>query len=807
MSSPRRVALFLIAAQLTVAPLAFAQTGPGRAPAGRGGAGTAEEEEEEEEDVPPARAQGRTQPPRSNNSGQPATPPPPAGPDNRPNDFASNETEEQRDARRERMVGRFNSLNGSVGLLHMSTAEAGSDQTFRFGFMFEYFGAQGFLRPPTGTGMTMTTGDNAQHVGSTFGLSYSPIRYLDIFANVRAYANSNDMERPNLFQVLGDGQLGIKGIYPVARGFNLGLSAAVMLLNRSGDIGVALASTSADFRFLATLDLMQMTGSVPLRFHLNANYLLDNSALLVSDVETARRQRAPGYNATVCNTEQSADPMNARNVGETGRACNLEITRIERYALGINRADRFNISIGADLRVPSFPYLQPFLEWNAAVPVVRSGYICFDASTGTGDDDKCLAGNGISQFAATPSVFSIGLRALPPVRGLSATVAVDIATGGSGAPFVRELAPVSPWMFYVGAGFAHDFAPVVRRVETRVDVPREVQVDNTPPGGRLVGAVTDQESRAGVPNAILEVTGHPELGLVATNAQGRYQSGHLPPGEHEFRIHAPDYNDGTCRGTIPAPTGDVRRAPDTELNCQLRPVPRNGVLQGRVTAATGGAPVAGAIVTATPGPGITVPQGQTAPTPQTATTGADGSFNFPSMLVGTWNVAVGQTERTQGSTPRGFEVRPRETTAANITVNAANPFRITRGTINVTEQVHFQTDSAEILPDSQTLLERIADTIQRHPELTSVEIQGHTDNQGAPAHNLQLSQSRAESVRDALVRLGVPGTRLSARGFGQTRPVAPNFTAAGRARNRRVVFAITARTGGAAARPAAAPRR
>jgi outer membrane protein OmpA-like peptidoglycan-associated protein len=68
---------------------------------------------------------------------------------------------------------------------------------------------------------------------------------------------------------------------------------------------------------------------------------------------------------------------------------------------------------------------------------------------------------------------------------------------------------------------------------------------------------------------------------------------------------------------------------------------------------------------------------------------------------------------------------------------------------------------------------------------------------------MQLSQARAESVRARLVELGVSPDRLTARGFGQTRPIAPNLTAAGRARNRRVMFVITQR-GSASAAPAPA---
>jgi outer membrane protein OmpA-like peptidoglycan-associated protein len=78
----------------------------------------------------------------------------------------------------------------------------------------------------------------------------------------------------------------------------------------------------------------------------------------------------------------------------------------------------------------------------------------------------------------------------------------------------------------------------------------------------------------------------------------------------------------------------------------------------------------------------------------------------------------------------------------------------------------------------------------RRPEILLVEIQGHTDNRGRSSYNLQLSQQRAEAVRDFLIQAGVSPTRLEARGFGQERPLVPNLTSANRARNRRVQFMI-----------------
>jgi outer membrane protein OmpA-like peptidoglycan-associated protein len=94
------------------------------------------------------------------------------------------------------------------------------------------------------------------------------------------------------------------------------------------------------------------------------------------------------------------------------------------------------------------------------------------------------------------------------------------------------------------------------------------------------------------------------------------------------------------------------------------------------------------------------------------------------------------------------------------------------------------------MEDSDALLSEIADVLIRNPQVTAVEIQGHTDNTGTPAYNLRLSQERAEAVMQRLVAGGVAASRLSAKGYGDTQPLLPNITERNRAKNRRVQFIL-----------------
>jgi outer membrane protein OmpA-like peptidoglycan-associated protein len=102
--------------------------------------------------------------------------------------------------------------------------------------------------------------------------------------------------------------------------------------------------------------------------------------------------------------------------------------------------------------------------------------------------------------------------------------------------------------------------------------------------------------------------------------------------------------------------------------------------------------------------------------------------------------------------------------------------------------VNFDVDAATLRPESKPALDGVVKTARAHPDW-QLAIEGHTDNTGGSAHNDDLSKRRAQSVRQYLVDAGVAASRLSAQGYGATRPVAPNDNPAGRAQNRRVEVA------------------
>ncbi len=110
--------------------------------------------------------------------------------------------------------------------------------------------------------------------------------------------------------------------------------------------------------------------------------------------------------------------------------------------------------------------------------------------------------------------------------------------------------------------------------------------------------------------------------------------------------------------------------------------------------------------------------------------------------------------------------------------------------IEIKEKIQFEYNKATILQQSFSLMDEIADTIKKNPQIKKLSIEGHASSEGNADHNLKLSEARAKSVMAYIVGKGVDAGRLEAKGFGAKKPIADNNTEEGREKNRRVEFLI-----------------
>jgi outer membrane protein OmpA-like peptidoglycan-associated protein len=112
--------------------------------------------------------------------------------------------------------------------------------------------------------------------------------------------------------------------------------------------------------------------------------------------------------------------------------------------------------------------------------------------------------------------------------------------------------------------------------------------------------------------------------------------------------------------------------------------------------------------------------------------------------------------------------------------------------LEILDKIYFNVDSAQLQRRSHAILDNVAEVLNAHPEITNIQVEGHTDPTGPAAYNMKLSQRRAESVVRYLVDVGgVSKERFIAEGFGETQPLVPGAkTKMELAQNRRVEFHI-----------------
>ena len=110
----------------------------------------------------------------------------------------------------------------------------------------------------------------------------------------------------------------------------------------------------------------------------------------------------------------------------------------------------------------------------------------------------------------------------------------------------------------------------------------------------------------------------------------------------------------------------------------------------------------------------------------------------------------------------------------------------------VLKNIFFDPNKYNLMPESDAELDQVVQLMKDNPTL-KIQINGHTDNSGKPADNITLSENRARAVTTYLVDRGITATRLSSKGWGDTKPVADNSTPEGRARNRRTELTVISR--------------
>lgn len=160
----------------------------------------------------------------------------------------------------------------------------------------------------------------------------------------------------------------------------------------------------------------------------------------------------------------------------------------------------------------------------------------------------------------------------------------------------------------------------------------------------------------------------------------------------------------------------------------------------------------------------------------------DGLFSSGGVA-GTTTAATIVDDSDGDGVPNSIDDCPNTAVGATVTATGCAIFG------GVLEGVNFEVNSDVLLDEAQVALNVAADVLLRDPTL-KVEVQSHTDSQGSEAYNIELSKKRALSTVRYLILRGVPQQQLTARAFGEVKPIADNSTEEGRRKNRRVEFHV-----------------
>ncbi|MCK6524091.1 OmpA family protein [Myxococcota bacterium] len=387
--------------------------------------------------------------------------------------------------------------------------------------------------------------------------------------------------------------------------------------------------------------------------------------------------------------------------------------------------------------------------------------------------------------------------ALTPTLGLAAEANLERALGdgvrrpGEGLVSARGRLGSVTWMAGAGVGLGEAVGAPSWRLFGGVGYARVVD----PASDRdLDGIVDDLDAcvrKAEVKNGYNDADGCPdalsELALTAVNDEG------APVVGASLEVDGVTYTtDAQGRLSLPA------RAPDLPLNSTLSAEGYSPLALSRPTLPEG--PQAETLTlpwlpgtvrvivkdeAGAPIPALVELRG---PTTQTLRLGAEGREQRV-LGAGSWQLLV--TAPGKGTEVRQITLDGVSTALTVVELTLRPPVvELQAKEVVITQAILFDLDAATLRPDAEPILRQVAGLLIEHPELTRIEIQGHTDDQGETDYNLKLSQARVETVYAWLVANGVAAERLVAKGYGESKPIQPNTTEAGQAANRRVQFVI-----------------
>jgi len=603
----------------------------------------------------------------------------------------------------------------------MSSAEAGPVGYLRLGLHGEFFsGSNVFVRRVTPPG-----GDHDTRLQGALTFGITPLNYLEVFGAVLASENRNrrlcgpdvtgkeqcvpeaNRTDPEVIKSFGDLLLGVKLAYPVAAGFSAGGEVGIRMMSSISGISFSPDSTSLWVNALASYDLRP----IPLRFHLNIGYYLDNSGNL-QNYDAAKSSAVTRY--------------------------------VSKFAYGISE-DRFRLALGVDAPFDELTQgfsLRPLIEYHFEYLTGSKDQVIYNLEHAT------CATPGASACADNKDQQSLTLGVQAQIaHGLTLTLGLDVALHSPGYAYAPSLAP---WNLLFGMGYPFSLLP---RVVTH-EVPVE-KIEAQPKGlvaGRVVNTVGTP-----IEGAVIGVAGR-AYSRVLTDTDGTFQSVPLAPGPIELVIVANGFD------TVSAKL-DVIAGQAANVVFALTPHVPAARAVGHIGDSSGKG-VAAALKLAGP----QIAEGRSDESGAFSVPVVPGQYvlridadQYLSKLVHL-TVAEGQENAVKVT----LRARP---ALANVTFNDGK-FKLRQP---VAFTLAGRQPSAELASGSFRLLDEVVDVLVNHPEIRQVRVEAHWGSGLAAAKAQELTDAQAKAVAQYLVEQGVGPERVVSAGMGATKPLVPNL--------------------------------
>jgi outer membrane protein OmpA-like peptidoglycan-associated protein len=592
---------------------------------------------------------------------------------------------------------------------------------------------------------TPAKGDRDTRLQGALSFGITPVDHFEIFGAVLGSANRNrrlcwndpasgaekcqseaNRTDPELIKSFGDLVFGLKASYPVAPGLLAGGEVGIRMMSSITGISFSGDSTSYWLNAIGTYDLKQVVESLPLRFHLNLGYYVDNSGHLV-DYNTSQTSAFSRY--------------------------------VSRFAYGMSTS-RFRMALGADApfaEVAEGFSLRPMVEYHFEYLTGDKDQTIFKqehAGCGQGTNPACKDNKDLHWV-------TLGLQA-QILHGLTATAGLDIALRSPGYAYAPALAP---WNLLFGIGYPLDLVPrVVRNVPVEKVVMREAAMREGLVAGRVVNV-------AGVPieGAVVGVSGR-EHSRVLTDADGTFQSVALVPGPIDLVVVASGYETVTVKTEIVA---------GQTANIVLRLTPKGPPTRafGRVIDDAGKGIVASIKLA-----GPQIAEGKS------DESGSFLVPVMPGLYAVRVDAEQYLSKELQVTVAEGRETAATVTLHTRPSVPGVS-FKDGKLKLRQAITFKGKGAGADLSSGMPLLLDELVDLLVNHPEIRQVRVEAHWDSSLASPKVDALTDGQAKAVAKYLVDQGISADRVVAAGMGAKKPLVPNL-GKGKLKNRRIELVV-----------------